>query len=37
MRIGESCAECMYNKQREKVSDERYLARIKEILDGRDE
>lgn len=37
MRIGEGCVKCMYDKQREKVSDERYLARIREILDGRDE
>lgn len=35
MRIGESCAKCLYDKQREKVADEKYLAQIRAIIEDR--
>lgn len=35
MRIIESCAECLYDKQAHRSSDPSYLARIKEIIDNR--
>lgn len=37
MYIPESCAKCLYDKQANKVKDERYLARVREILDNRAE
>ncbi|MBP5492953.1 MAG: DUF89 family protein [Clostridiales bacterium] len=35
MRIIESCAECLYDKQAHRCSDSSYLARIKEIIETR--
>ena len=37
MRISQSCAECLYDKQRRKTDDSAYLAEIKELLDNRSE
>lgn len=37
MRITESCAECLYDKQRHMVDDENYLAEIRAIIDNRGE
>ncbi|MBR3058855.1 MAG: DUF89 family protein [Clostridiales bacterium] len=35
MRIIESCAECLYDKQAHRCSDSSYLARVKEIIETR--
>ena len=35
MRIIESCAECLYDKQAHRCSDSSYLARVREIIDNR--
>ncbi len=35
MRIIESCAECLYDKQAHRCSDPSYLTRVKEIIDNR--
>ena len=35
MRIIESCAECLYDKQEHRSSDPSYLARVREIIDNR--
>lgn len=37
MRIPESCAECLYDKQKHLTDDAKYLTEIKEIIDNRDE
>ena len=37
MRISQSCAECLYDKQRRKTDNSAYLAEIKELLDNRSE
>ena len=37
MRISESCAKCLYDRQLNKTDNARYLAEIKELLDGRGE
>ena len=37
MRISESCAECLYDRQRNKTDNAEYLAEIKALLDGRRE
>ena len=37
MRIPESCADCLYERQKNKTDNEAYLARIREILENRDE
>ncbi len=37
MRITESCAECLYNKQQYLSSDETYLSEIRRIIDNRGE
>lgn len=37
MRIPESCARCMYDRQSHRVPDEEYLKRVKEIIDNREE
>ena len=35
MRISESCAKCLYDRQRNKTDNAEYLAEIKALLDGR--
>ena len=35
MRINDSCAACLYDKQKNKADDPKYLARIRELLDNR--
>lgn len=37
MRITESCAECLYDKQRRLTDDREYLETVRRLLDGRDE
>ena len=37
MRISESCAACLYDKQKNKTSDPVYLARVREIIETRGE
>lgn len=37
MRISESCARCLYDRQKEKAENPEYLAEIREILDNRKE
>ena len=37
MRISESCARCLYEKQLNKTDNEEYLAKIKDLLDNRGE
>ncbi|MEE3470221.1 MAG: ARMT1-like domain-containing protein [Butyrivibrio hungatei] len=37
MRVSESCAECLFNQQKNLTDDKDYLAEIKAIIDGRDE
>ena len=37
MRIPESCAECLYDKQKHLTDDTKYLSEIKAIIDNRDE
>ncbi|MBR4760971.1 MAG: DUF89 family protein [Lachnospiraceae bacterium] len=37
MRISESCAKCLYDKQKNKTDNTAYLAEIKELLDNRKE
>ena len=37
MRINDSCAECLYDKQQHLTDDKAYLNRVKEIIDNRDE
>lgn len=37
MRIIESCAECLYDKQKHLTEDEKYLKEIKDIIDNRGE
>ena len=37
MRISESCAACLYDKQKNKTNDEEYLAEIRYLLDNRKE
>lgn len=37
MRITESCAACLYNKQKHLCSDEQYLSEIRRIIDNRGE
>ncbi len=37
MRISESCARCLYDRQKEKTENPEYLAEIREILDNRKE
>ena len=32
MRINDSCAACLYDKQKNKADDPKYLARIRELL-----
>ena len=36
MRVIESCAECLYNRQLRLTDDQAYLAEIREIIDNRD-
>ena len=37
MRINDSCAACLYDKQKNKADNPKYLARIRELLDNRGE
>ncbi len=37
MRISQSCAECLYNRQKNKTDNTEYLAEIKTLLDNRKE
>ena len=37
MRISESCAKCLYDRQKEKTDNEEYLAEVKKIIDERGE
>ncbi len=37
MRISESCAACLYDKQKNKTDDEEYLSEIRNLLDNRKE
>ena len=37
MRVAESCAECLYNKQKQVSGDKKYLEEIKSIIDNRGE
>ena len=37
MRITESCCACLYDKQRKRMDDPVYLARVKDLLDNRNE
>ena len=37
MRINDNCAECLFDKQQHLTDDQEYLARVKEIIDNRDE
>ena len=37
MRISDSCAECLFDKQQHLTDDQEYLCRVKEIIDNRDE
>ena len=37
MRISESCAKCLYDRQLNKTDNVQYLSEIKELLDGRGE
>jgi len=37
MRISQSCAECLYERQKNKTNNAEYLAEIKQILDNRKE
>ena len=37
MRISESCAKCLYDRQLNKTDNAEYLAAIKELLDNRSE
>ncbi len=37
MRINDSCAECLFDKQQHLTDDQEYLDRVKEIIDNRDE
>ena len=37
MRISESCAKCLYDRQLNKTDNKDYLAEIKNILDNRKE
>lgn len=37
MRISESCAACLYDKQKNKTNDEAYLSEIRSLLDNRKE
>ena len=37
MRISESCAKCLYDRQKEKTDNAEYLAEIRELLENRSE
>ena len=37
MRINDSCAACLYDKQKNKADNPKYLTRIRELLDNRGE
>ena len=37
MRISDSCAKCMYDRQQNKTNNKEYLAEIKALLDNRGE
>ncbi len=37
MRISESCAACLYDKQKNKTNEEAYLSEIRNLLDNRKE
>ena len=37
MRIPESCAECLYDRQRARCQDEEYLAQVKKLIEERGE
>lgn len=37
MRVPESCAECLYDRQMHLTDDAKYLSEVKEIIDNRDE
>lgn len=37
LKVSEFCAECLYRKQKNTVSDEKYLRAVKEIIDQRKE
>lgn len=37
MRIPESCAQCLYDRQLKRMPDEAYLAEVRALIDGRDE
>ena len=37
MRISESCAECLYERQKNKTDNAEYLAEIKQLIDNRRE
>ena len=37
MRISESCAKCLYDRQLNKTDNAEYLAKIKDLLDNRSE
>lgn len=36
MRLSETCAVCLYDKQKKLVQDEEYLAEVRELLENRD-
>ena len=37
MRIPESCAQCLYDRQRKRMPDAEYLAEVRALIDGRGE
>ena len=37
MRIPESCAQCLYGRQRKRTPDEAYLKEVRALLDARGE
>ena len=37
MRIPESCAQCLYNRQRKRMPDEEYLAEVRALIENRGE
>ena len=37
MRIPESCAQCLYDRQRKRMPDEGYLAEVRALIEGRGE
>ena len=37
MRISESCAKCLYDRQRARCRNEEYLAQVKKLIEEREE